>query len=343
MSKSLIALVAVVSTLAISYYALNAVKQSIATSVTYDPVTMKELWSQWKVANNKEYPTQEEDNYRLGVFTDNYQRIMAWNAQNNSAVLALNLFADLTNKEFATTYASCSVGKPVYPADKKVRYDVFNLPASVDWRQKGAVTNIKNQGQCGSCWAFSTTVSLEGWYFINNGQLISFSEQQLVDCDSSCNACSGCYPYLAMEYTGQYGIETEAQYPYEGQTDSCAYSSDETYQANSDYNTVTSDDATQLMAAVVNQPVSVGVEADQDVWQFYSSGVITQGCGDNIDHAVLVVGYEVYNGVQAFIVKNSWGTSWGIQGYVYVSTDGSQNGGAGVCGILATPVVPTGN
>jgi C1A family cysteine protease len=344
MSKAIFAFIAVVGTVALSFYGFMAAQpQSTVSSIAIDQTLLKDLWRTWKAAHGRSYSTESEDTQRFETFVSNYQYILEWNAQNNTAVLALNQFADLSNSEFATLYASGNNGKPNIPADKKVRYDVFNLPASVDWRQQGAVTPIKNQGQCGSCWAFSTTGALEGWYFINNQQLVSFSEQQLVDCDSSCSGCSGCYPYVAMQYTAQYGLETEAQYPYEGQTDSCEYSTDQAYITNSDYQQVTSDDPNQLMAALVNQPVSVGVEADQNVWQFYSSGVISQGCGDQIDHAVLAVGYEVYNGVQAFIVKNSWGTSWGVQGYVYLSTDGTQNGGAGVCGILSMPVVPTGS
>jgi len=217
------------------------------------------------------------------------------------------------------------------------KFDSHALPASVDWRPKGVVTPIKNQGQCGSCWTFSTTGVLEGFYALNHGKLLSFSEQQIVDCATSAGyGCEGGWPYLAVTYAAQEGLELESEYPYTAQDGTCQYQASDATHTNAGYTFVGTNSVDDLMAAIVTMPVSVLIEADEDVFQFYTSGIISTGCGASLDHAVLAVGYDS----TAFIVKNSWGTSWGDQGFVYISTDGSANAGAGVCGILSQPLVP---
>jgi len=214
-----------------------------------------------------------------------------------------------------------------------------HIPTSVDWRSKGVVTPIKNQGQCGSCWTFSTTGVLEGYHAIQTGTLLSFSEQQIVDCATSAGeGCGGGWPYLAVQYAASAGLEQESQYPYTAEDGSCQYDQSEALVVNDGYAFVTTDSSSALMAAIATMPVSVLIEADQDVFQLYTSGIIgpDDGCGDSLDHAVLAVGYNS----QSFIIKNSWGADWGDQGYVYLSTDGSANAGAGVCGVLSQPLVP---
>jgi len=198
----------------------------------------------------------------------------------------------------------------------------------------------KNQGDCGSCWAFSSTGSLEGLYFLNNSNLLSFSEQNLVDCVTEDQGCDGGEMTDALTYAAQNGIEQESEYPYTGEDGTCTFNSSLAIQTNNGYYNVTIQSQTQLLAAIVQQPISIGIEADQLAFQFYVGGVIKSGCGDNVDHGVLVVGYETVSGTQAYIVKNSWGTSWGLEGYCYISTDPTPNGGNGVCGILTGPLYP---
>jgi len=202
------------------------------------------------------------------------------------------------------------------------------------------VTPVKNQGDCGSCWAFSTTGVLEGFHAIKDGKLLSFSEQQLVDCDTVDQGCDGGFPYDALEYSSKYGMEQESEYPYTGVDGTCQYKKNEAIETNTGYTFVTPKNVNAIKTAIVSMPVSVGIEADQDVFQLYTSGVISSGCGDDLDHAVLIVGYDTFQGQEAFIVKNSWGASWGNAGYVYISTNGKPNGGTGVCGILSQPVIP---
>jgi len=309
-------------------------------SATFRADTLSSLWSAWKVQYKKAYSTSEEA-VRFGIFIENFNKIHRLNAETEGVKFAINKFADLTATEFKLIYASSAFYEP-QTVRNSFRRPTGTLPDSVDWRNKGAVTPVKDQGQCGSCWAFSTTGVLEGFNFVNNGELLSFSEQQIVDCASSAGyGCQGGWPYLAVQYAGENGLELESDYPYTAQDGQCNFDSSKAQKVNSGYQFVTPKSTDQLKAALVNFPVSVLIEADQDVFQFYSSGVIKAGCGASLDHAVLAVGYEKVGLLEAFIVKNSWGTSWGASGYVYISTIQTENQGQGVCGILAQPLIPT--
>jgi len=144
----------------------------------------------------------------------------------------------------------------------------------------------------------------------------------------------------ALEYTAEYGIESESDYPYKAVDQKCAYDASKAYKTNKGYANVTVADSPAMKAAIANQPVAVAIQANQLVFQFYAGGVIKKYCGDDLNHGVLAVGYDVIKGDEAFIVKNSWGGSWGNSGYVYISTDGTANNGNGVCGILADACVP---
>jgi len=268
---------------------------------------------------------------------------MKWNEEHDEPKLAINKFADLTAHEFKQTYTGCAryESNQEFVQEHTLEVEEIGaLPKSVDWRNKGAVTPVKNQGQCGSCWTFSTTGVLEGHYFLKNNNLLSFSEQQIVDCDTDTNqGCNGGWPYLAVEYAAENGLELESDYPYTAQDGTCQYKKKEAYQVASNYSFVTANSTVGLKTALVSQPVSVLIEADQDVFQFYSSGVIKTGCGANLDHAVLAVGYQKVGLLEAFIVKNSWGTEWGDEGYVYISSIGTFNNHQGMCGILAQPLI----
>jgi C1A family cysteine protease len=308
----------------------------------FEEQLMKDLYSQWKQTHMKLYGSAHEDEYRFNVFTENYLTIQEFNSQkedSDDVELALNQFADLTNEEFGALHTGHTFS-PIGLGETFVFDNTQDPPASVDWRSKGAVTPVKNQGSCGSCWAFSATGALEGLYYINNTQLISFSEQNLVDCVTQDYGCNGGWPIDAMSYSAQAGIQSESDYPYKGFDGKCAFDKSKAYIVNSGYYNVTPDNLEQMKLAVAQQPVSVGIQANGLVFQFYAGGVIKKLCGANIDHGVLVVGYDVIKGQEAYIVKNSWGGSWGNSGYVYISTDDSANKGNGVCGILKMPAIP---
>merc|ERR1711869_154980 len=194
----------------------------------------------------------------------------------------------------------------------------------------------KNQGQCGSCWAFSTWGGLEGAWEIGTGTLTSMSEQQLVDCSKANLGCNGGSMESGFQFEEGVNVATESSYPYTARDGSCkssGYSTAIPRGGVTGYKSVGAS-TSSLQSALQHGPVSVAIEADQMAFQGYTGGVITSGCGEQLDHGVLAVGYGTENGIDYFLVKNSWGASWGDQGYVKIGADN-------VCGILAQPSFPT--
>lgn len=214
-------------------------------------------------------------------------------------------------------------------------------PDSVDWTTKGAVTGVKDQGNCGSCWSFATTGSIEGAYYIKYGELNSYSEQNLVDCDRVDSGCNGGWMDRAYGYMQRAGgICTEADYPYVSGTTGKAGSCDDSCTkdaktAPKDWTDVTPGDLSAMETAVAQQPVAIAV-AVNTAFQFYSEGVYDGVCGDDINHGVLTVGYGTDSGKDFWKVKNSWGETWGEGGYIRVLKDDSN-----LCHILDAPVYPT--
>ena len=224
--------------------------------------------------------------------------------------------------------------------------------SSVDWVSAGAVTPVKDQGQCGSCWSFSTTGALEGAYYTTYGSLPSFSEQQLVDCDNRQHGgkdmgCNGGLMDNAFSWIKKNGgLCTEVSYPYVSGTTKTAGTCQTSCSAVKNSAVVSftdvapkSDDA--MMQALTQQPVSVAIEADQKSFQLYKSGVFTGDCGVNLDHGVLVVGYGSMAGSDYYRIKNSWGTTWGDAGYIYIGRGSQFNDGQGQCGVLLQASYPT--
>lgn len=234
--------------------------------------------------------------------------------------------------------------------DKKYNTSVYmDLPASVNWVTAGAVTPVKDQGQCGSCWTFSTTGALEGIYKIKTGTLDSFSEQQLVDCDNfrhggKDHGCNGGLMDNAFNWISKNGgLCTEDSYPYvsgNGEEGTCQTTC-QVVQKSKIQSFVDVDQTDEaLMSAIAQQPVSIAIEADQRDFQLYKSGVFTGTCGTNLDHGVLVVGYGTESGQDYYLVKNSWGTSWGESGYIKLGRGPQYNNGQGQCGILLEASYP---
>jgi len=296
-------------------------------------------WTQWKQTQGKSYGNNSEEQYRFGVFTQNYNKVNAFNARGELATLALNKFADLTQAEFSNMYLGYK--KPAFMKSSMVaRFDTSNLKSGVNWVTSGAVGAVKDQGQCGSCWAFSAVAATESANYLDRqlSSVPSYSEQQLVDCAGGSYGNQGCNGGLmdqAFEYIKTHPLANESDYPYTGRDGTCSYTSG-TGQVSS-YTDVTPNSPDQLRAALNQQPVSVAIEADSFVFQLYSSGVITSsGCGQQLDHGVTAVGYGTEGSTDYFLVRNSWGASWGDEGYVKIGASSSN-----VCGILSQPSFPT--
>ena len=254
-------------------------------------------------------------------------------------------------KHYDTHHKLDTIGCVTECLQSKLTGVLQSVPDSVNWVEKGAVTPVKNQGQCGSCWSFSTTGALEGAYYIANGNLESFSEQQLVDCDNRKNGgkdmgCNGGLMDNAFSWIEKNdGLCTEASYPYTSGTTKTAGSCTTSCSVvdGSDVMSFVDVDASSdeaMMAALAQQPVSIAIEADQKDFQLYSSGVFTGGCGTKLDHGVLAVGYGSLDGQDYYLVKNSWGETWGSSGYIMLGRGDEFNKGNGQCGMLMQASYP---
>jgi KDEL-tailed cysteine endopeptidase len=298
----------------------------------------------------KTYESAEEHAKRFAIYVENRVRVARMNAEHSHATFALNEFADLTWEEFRATYVG-----GYKPALEKQweglrhlgthKYSGAELPTEVDWSAKGAVTPVKNQGQCGSCWAFSTTGALEGAWEIASGKLVSLSEQQLVDCSKKQhnNGCHGGLMDNGFTYVEQSDLCTEESYPYKASENKCDTSSCSVGLPKGSvtgFKDVHPDDEDALMEALSKGPVSIAIEADHQAFQFYSGGVLKKACGTALDHGVLLVGYGEKDGVKFWKVKNSWGASWGEQGFIELEREKSPDGKAGECGLLSNPSYP---
>ncbi len=257
--------------------------------------------------------------------------------------MALNEYADLESSEFARLFngylgkSKTNSTAKTFTANSRVR-----VPSSMDWRTKGVVTGIKNQGQCGSCWAFSATGSLEGQHALKTGSLVSLSEQQLVDCSGSYGnqGCNGGLMDNAFEYIrDNKGDDTESSYPYEAHDDSCRFNPANVGATDTGYVDIAHEDENALLqASGTIGPISVAIDASHQSFQMYSGGVYNEpSCSQTrLDHGVLVIGYGNYQGQDYWLVKNSWGTNWGLQGYIMMSRNRNNQ-----CGIASEASYPT--
>ncbi|KAG9453764.1 hypothetical protein H6P81_006668 [Aristolochia fimbriata] len=307
---------------------------------------MKEMHGQWAARLGRVYKSAAEKERRFQIFKANVEYIEAFNgAGNKSYKLGVNQFTDLTNEEFKAYYSTGLIKPSHQPRTTSFKYQNFTqVPSTMDWRKQGAVTSIKNQGQCGSCWAFSTVAAIEGITKIKTGKLISLSEQELVDCDTDMDrGCKGGFMDNAFEFVQKNGgLATEDDYPYTGVDGTCNTDKESIHAASiTGHEDVPENSEESLVKAVANQPVSVAIDASGSDFQFYKVGVFKGECGTNLDHGVTAVGYGVdEDGITKFwLVKNSWGDAWGENGYIRMQKDVDAE--EGLCGIAMKPSYPT--
>ncbi|XP_065897864.1 digestive cysteine proteinase 2-like isoform X2 [Dysidea avara] len=299
-------------------------------------------WQQWKTKHSKSYADEAEESVRKLIWQDNYLFVQKHNSENHTFTVETNEFADLTAEEFKKLYLSQINMYSEQKGEMHVVSSERPQASTVDWRTKGVVTGVKNQGQCGSCWSFSTTGSLEGQHAMKSGQLVSLSEQQLVDCSTRYgnHGCSGGLMDNAFKYIeANRGLDTEECYPYRAHNEICEYRTSCIGATLSSYRDITHGSESSLQDAVEHiGPISVAIDAGHRSFQLYKTGIYNEPeCSSTkLDHGVLAVGYGT-EGAAYWLVKNSWGPGWGMEGYVMMSKD--RNNQCGIATQASYPIV----
>jgi len=386
-----------VSSLILSCQAVDDLRSRQTQHLSLARASPWEEFRKWTVKHSKPYLNDlYEFERRFEIWVENLEYILQYNSRSVSHWLGLNSLADLTVDEYKHRYlgfdydaykrlysnqarsfslsssSNSTTNQPIpkhkssrLPGSRYSSVSLSKIPASIDWRDHNAVTPVKNQGQCGSCWAFSTTGSVEGANAIFTKTLVSLSEQELIDCDRNLNqGCSGGLMDPAFDFiVNNNGIDTESHYPYTASDDQCDITHRNHHVVTIDGYEDVQPNEVDLKKAAAHQPVSVAIEADAKSFQLYGGGVYDDiGCGVNLNHGVLVVGYGVEKNASAdpsnvspivdngtanstdvpyWIVKNSWGPEWGDSGYIRIKI----GGGAveGLCGIALVASYPVKN
>jgi len=319
----------------------------VAVAAAFTNPQLDDLWEDFKVKHWKNYDSANTELLRRSIWEKNYQRVIAHNEDADKGMytywLSMNEYADLHGDEFAKMMngllpRNMTMQKPrlVFNDD-----DVSDIPDEVDWRKKGLVTDVKNQAQCGSCWAFSTTGSLEGQWFLKTKKLIPLSEQQLVDCARDCGnmGCNGGLMDQAFKCIKKHGgIMSEEDYPYTGRDGQCHFDKSKVVATVTGFVDVKSGSEDALKKAVGTVgPISVAIDAGHYSFQLYSHGIYKERrCSPTqLDHGVLAVGYGTEGGDDYWLVKNSWGPSWGLDGYIKMARNFKN-----MCGIATQASYP---
>ena len=335
----------VIASLLSAYTQVHAVPRGLRGVTT----TFLDEGDEWKQFTNfqgrfsKSYETIVEMEKRFSVFRNNLRNIILHNLDHTqNFTMGVNQFTDLTPEEFKAQFVGGLKQDVGSYGCKSYSSSASGAPASMDWRSKGAVTSVKNQGQCGSCWTFSSTGAIEGAWAISKGALINLSEQELVDCAGlkyGSMGCNGGQMEGAFKFVIENGQCDLSSYPYTAVDGTCQKCNAVVHMSSC--SDVKPNDQVSLKGAVAQQPVSIAIEADTKYFQSYSSGVLTSSsCGTNLDHGVLIVGYGEEDGQKYWLVKNSWGTTWGDKGYVKIARSDSTDD-AGICGIAMDPSFPS--
>jgi len=316
----------------------------IASAFAVSELEQRNQFQLFKQNFGKSYSSSIEEERRFRIFQNNLAAIDEKNRLNPKTTFGVTKFADLSQQEFKDLYLMKRDSLPPLAPGKVARIPkIGGVPSSFDWNNKtGVVTPVKDQGQCGSCWDFSATETLESVWARAGHPLPVLSEQQTVDCDTVDQGCNGGWPYDAYQYMMQAGgVESESDYPYTAVDGTCAFDSSKVVAkvSNWQYVSQNADESGMKTFLYANSPLSVCVNAEE--WQFYTGGVMTQSaCGgntiDDIDHCVQATGWTTFpDGTAAWNVRNSWNTIWGNDGYIWVEY------GTNACAIGLVVTVPT--
>uniref|UniRef100_A0A0D9V0I2 Peptidase C1A papain C-terminal domain-containing protein n=1 Tax=Leersia perrieri TaxID=77586 RepID=A0A0D9V0I2_9ORYZ len=321
---------------------------------------MRFMFSQWMSKYAKSYSCPEEKEKRYQVWRTNTDFIGGFRSQTDlssgvgafapqtftDSFVGMNRFGDLNIDEFVQQFTgfNATAAFQAHPPPITPLSPHSWRPCCVDWRSSGAVTGIKNQGACASCWAFAAAAAIEGLHKIKTGELVSVSEQVMVDCDTGSFGCAGGHSDTALSLVASRGgVASEEKYPYTGAKGACDVGKllfDHSASV-SGFAAVPPNDEGQLALAVARQPVTVYIDVSAQEFQFYKGGIYRGPCSSSrVNHAVTIVGYcENFGGEKYWIAKNSWSNDWGDQGYIYLPKDVWWPQGA--CGLATSPFYPT--
>eukprot|EP00056_Hartaetosiga_gracilis_P002434 m.53562 g.53562 ORF g.53562 m.53562 type:complete len:347 (+) comp11044_c0_seq1:35-1075(+) len=311
-------------------------------SKTYEVNVNKVMWEEFKEKFNKKYLTDEEHDNRFNVFVNNMEKAAVMNKEAGEQVYGMTKFSDLTAEEFRATYLMdhSYLNKLIDDRRATARYanlpeytTLHDLPKEFDWRTKGGVTPVKNQGDCGSCWAFSTTENIESVWHIEGGHLlVPLAVAQIVDCDKVDDGCNGGDLPSAFNYVLKAGgLMSESAYPYHDHDAACNFNPSEITAKIDGWEYVSKDKNETQMQVYIQEKTPIAICVDAESWQSYTGGVIKRGCGKMLDHCVQLVGWGEEKNVPYWIVRNSWGADWGLDGYLYVERNKDE------CGIGKEP------
>ncbi|XP_004308225.1 PREDICTED: zingipain-2-like [Fragaria vesca subsp. vesca] len=345
------------------FIVLGILASQATSRASYKANSIADKHEQWMAKHGRIYRDSKEKERRFAIFKKNVEFVEKFNSEGNATyTLSVNKFSDMTNEEFLRHHAGFKMPTTVSSSTTSSSEDQLStkqsgpnnttsddIPASIDWREHGAVTPIKDQGKCGACWAFTVVAAVEGITKIKTGKLISLSEQQLVDCDVQNNGCDASDIDVAFEYIKQNGgIAKEKNYPYRGNNNKKCNAKKESQHAAkiTGYRTIPTQRYDLLLMAVSIQPVSVAIDVQGDAFQSYHKGVFSGSCGHDVNHAVTIIGYGTNeDGTKYWLVKNSWGLDWGDNGYMKIlranlSTTGPSLS-EGHCGLNLYAYYPT--
>ncbi|KAJ3709015.1 hypothetical protein LUZ61_012720 [Rhynchospora tenuis] len=321
---------------------------SVAGSYPSSNEELAVIFEQWMEEHHKTYAQPGEKEHAFKNFIKNYELINRCNAdakKNGGHFCGLNDFSDLSTEEFNHQYLNFKMGKGI---EREVVLGCepncsCNAPTSLNWKEKGVVTPVENQGRCSSCWAFSATGAIESINAITTGELVSLSKQELIDCVMTSWGCKGGNTISAFRWVIENGgINTETNYPYAAKDGVCSITEASNKMVTIDGYKIVPPEDEALLCALLKQPISVGIAASSDDFHFYREGIFHGKCSNNPDditHAMLLVGFGSENGTDYWILKNSWGTKWGDKGYMLLKRDKSLP--YGKCAILGLPSYPT--